>query len=345
MRRFLFLSLFSILLVASCVGGYLAYFFYSPVLSRMPTDSFVISRNDSFESVIQRLEDSFGLKNSFLFTQLALKMNVDAHIRPGIIALHPALHPKDLAVAIRQGGTKTVNIVIRGLMDIRSIPSFLSNKLEPSETEFRDALYADGFLKTSGFDSSTLPALFIPDTYNMYWFTDAQTVVQKLHSAYLSFWDSTRISYARKLGLTPIQVSTLASIVDKETTQQSEMPTIAGVYLNRLANGWKLQADPTVKFALDSPSLNRILIEHTLVPHPYNTYYVEGLPPGPICIPSQQSLLAVLHAEKHDYMFFCAKPDFSGLHVFTVSYEAHKRNARIYHQFLNKLKNKKTNGS
>jgi UPF0755 protein len=339
MRRFVFLSFILLLVVGLITSAYVAFFFFTPALSfSSENKQLIITRQDSFPSVIQKLEDSFGLKHPFLFAELAKKMNVDAHIRPAVIAVNTDLLPKDLAKAIRQGGVKTVDIVIRGLMDIRSIPRFLSSRLEPNEQDFNQVLFSDTFLQKTGFDSASLPALFIPDTYNMYWFTEAHAVYDKLFKAYLLFWDSTRLKQSASLSLTPIQVATLASIVDKETSKTDEMPRIAGVYLNRLAMGWKLQADPTVKFALDSPSLKRILTEHTLTPHPYNTYYVEGLPPGPICIPSKQATESVLNPEKHSYVFFCAKPDFSGYHVFASTYEAHQKNAKAYHRFLNQLK-------
>jgi UPF0755 protein len=186
-----------------------------------------------------------------------------------------------------------------------------------------------------GFNAKTIPALFLPNTYEFYWNTDAEKFVEKMKGEYDKYWNEERRNKARAIGLSPVQVSILASIVDKETNKTDEMPRIAGVYLNRLRSGWLLQADPTLVFAVGDFEMKRVLNIHKEVESPYNTYKYTGLPPGPICIPSLQSINAVLNAEKHKYYYFCAKEDFSGYHNFAKTLTEHNRNAARYQRALN----------
>jgi UPF0755 protein len=186
-----------------------------------------------------------------------------------------------------------------------------------------------------GFNNQTIPALFLPDTYEFYWNTDAEGFVVRMFQEYNKFWTEERKQKAQSKGLTPIQVSTLASIVNKETNMSDEMPRVAGVYLNRLKNNWLLQADPTLVFAWDDYSIRRVLDRHKEIESPYNTYKYIGLPPGPICIPSIAAIKAVLDAEDHNYFYFCAKEDFSGYHNFAKTLAEHNRNAIKYQQTLN----------
>ena len=174
----------------------------------------------------------------------------------------------------------------------------------------------------------------MPNTYEFYWNTNAEKFVEKMKGEYDKFWNAERQDKAKSKGLSPIQVSTLASIVDKETNKTDEMARIAGVYLNRLRNGWLLQADPTLVFAVGDFGLKRVLNIHKEVESPYNTYKYRGLPPGPICIPSLAAINSVLYAENHNYYYFCAKDDFSGYHVFAKTLTEHNRNAERYQRAL-----------
>jgi UPF0755 protein len=189
-----------------------------------------------------------------------------------------------------------------------------------------------------GFDTTTILAMFIPNTYEMYWNTSAKKLFKKMHGEYKKFWTEERLQKAEALGLTPIQVSVLASIVEAETQQNSEKSRIAGVYLNRLKSGMPLQADPTVKFAVGDFAIKRILGGHTQTDSPYNTYKYTGLPPGPINLPSSVSIDAVLGAEKHKYFYFCASPTSPGFHDFSENYRDHINNANKYHTHLNNNK-------
>ena len=189
-----------------------------------------------------------------------------------------------------------------------------------------------------GFNDESVAALFIPNTYELYWNIDADEFVEKMINEYNRFWNEDRLAKAKNLNITPINVSILASIVDKETAKVSEMPRIAGVYINRLKRNWLLQADPTLIFAVGDFEIKRVLDVHKEIESPYNTYKYIGLPPGPICIPSIAAIDAVLNAERHKYFYFCAKDDLSGYHVFARNIKEHNINAEKYRKALNKKK-------
>jgi UPF0755 protein len=178
--------------------------------------------------------------------------------------------------------------------------------------------------------------LFIPNTYEFYWNTSADKFIERMYVEYKHFWSKSRLNKAQKIKLTPEQVIILASIVEEETIKDDEKPTVAGVYLNRLHKNIRLQADPTVRFAVGDFEIKRILNKHLKIDSPYNTYKYAGLPPGPICIPTISSIDAVLNYKKHDYLYFCAKDDFSGYHAFAKTLKQHNINATKYRKALNK---------
>jgi UPF0755 protein len=179
--------------------------------------------------------------------------------------------------------------------------------------------------------------MFIPNTYEMFWTTTPEKFVARMKKEYDGFWDDERLKKLKKNNLDKTQAYIVASIVEKESNYDPERPTIAGVYLNRLKAGEKLQADPTVVFATGEFTLQRVLFSHLKIDSPYNTYMYSGLPPGPICMPSVSSLNAVINAEDHEYMFFCAKPDNSGIHAFAKDYDEHQKNASAFSAWLNSL--------
>ena len=180
--------------------------------------------------------------------------------------------------------------------------------------------------------------MFIPDTYEFYWTVSPTQFIERMRREYDRFWTPQRDAKRQRSGLSRLEVMTLASIVYEETRQSDEMPRIAGVYINRLRKGWPLQADPTVKYALQEFGLRRILHRHLKYPSPYNTYINKGLPPSPICMPGRNAIEAVLDFERHDYMFFCARPTFDGYHDFARTLREHNANARAYSAELNRRK-------
>jgi UPF0755 protein len=211
----------------------------------------------------------------------------------------------------------------------------LSQRLMLDSATIANALLDSTFCAQHGFSLATIPALFIPDTYEVYWNMGIDRLIDRLQKEHDGYWTKERQQKAETIGLTPVEVATLGSIIDEETANDGEKPMIAGMYLNRLHKGMLLQADPTVKFALKDFALRRILNKHLTVDSPYNTYRYKGLPPGPIRVASTAALDAVLNAAHHDYLYMCAKEDFSGTHNFARTLSEHMANARRYQQALN----------
>jgi UPF0755 protein len=212
----------------------------------------------------------------------------------------------------------------------------LSSQLMLKSSEL-DALLNDAdFCRSLGFTPEDIHAMFIPNTYNVYWNISAASFMQRMKREYNAFWSEARREKASEIGISLVEVSTLASIVEEESSELSEYPTIAGVYINRLHRNIPLQADPTIKYALGNFSLTRILNSHLTIESPYNTYLHLGLPPGPIRIPSIYAIDAVLNYQPHNYLFMCARDDFSGYHSFAATASEHNRNASRYHAALNR---------
>ncbi|MCH5319547.1 MAG: endolytic transglycosylase MltG [Paramuribaculum sp.] len=243
---------------------------------------------------------------------------------------------KSLSAARRlKRGTQTpVKIRFNNAVSFGDIAKKITTKTECDSASFIHA--AQKILTDSGYAPQEFTAAFLPDTYETYWNDSPEKIVDRLLKANRRFWDENRKKKAAELGLTPVQVSTLAAIVEEETAKADERPIVARLYLNRLKSGMKLQADPTVKFAVGDRSLRRITGSHLKIESPYNTYLHAGLPPGPIRVPEATTLDAVLDAPPHNYLYMCAKEDFSGYHNFAVDYATHMNNARRYQAELNK---------
>lgn len=236
---------------------------------------------------------------------------------------------------LRNHAQTPVRLVLPSVRTTADLSAFLSRHLMMDSVSVADALARPSLLDSLGFTAETVPALFIPDTYELWWDTTPEAFLLRMRREYNAFWTEERRRLAGRQGLTPVEAATLASILDEETANNAEKPAVAGMYLNRLRRDMLLQADPTVKFALGDFSLRRIRHGHLEVESPYNTYRVKGLPPGPIRIASTSSIDAVLHAAEHPYLYMCANADFSGTHVFAATYAEHLANARRYQQALN----------
>ena len=256
-------------------------------------------------------------------------------LRTGRYRLHPGTTYIGLYRQLRNGAQEPMNLVVPTSRTMDRLASVLSQSLMLDSAEIASALTDSAFCNNYGYTTATIPALFIPNTYEVSWDISFDKLVERMERENSRVWTSERKAKAEALGLTHEEVATLASIVDEETANDAEKPMIAGVYLNRLRLGMPLQADPTVKFAVGDFSLRRILNKHLKVESPYNTYLVEGLPPGPIRIPSIAGLNAVLNRVEHPYLYMCAKEDFSGTHNFAQTLPEHYRNARRYVKALN----------
>jgi UPF0755 protein len=237
------------------------------------------------------------------------------------------------------GQQTPVNLVISGNIRTKDrLAGIISKQIEADSGQIIKVLNDSVFLRELGFNLNNATLLFLPNTYNVYWNRDVKQLFRDMKREYDKFWNQNRIKKLQPLKLTKEEVMVLASIIIEESAKYDELPRIAGVYVNRLHAGMPLQADPTVKYAIGDFALKRILTVHTEYDSPYNTYRYKGLPPGPICIPNQQSIDATLNYEQHDYLYFCAKDDFSGYHVFAKTLHQHNQNANAYRNALNKRK-------
>ena len=240
----------------------------------------------------------------------------------------------DLVKLLRSGKQEPVKLVIIKFRLKEDLAGFVSEKLEADSATLITSLNDDVYLRSFDFNQQNAMSLFIPNTYEFYWNTSADQFFKRMKKEYDRFWSEQRREKAASLNLTPVQVISLASIVEEETNYEPEKSRIAGVYLNRIHDNMLLQADPTVKFALKDFSITRILNTHLSFVSPYNTYLNKGLPPGPICTPSVRTIDAVLNAEQNDYLYFCADPERPGTHVFAKTYHDHQLNAKKYQRWL-----------
>jgi UPF0755 protein len=268
---------------------------------------------------------------------VAEKKNYIKNVKPGKYFINKDINNNDLINLLRSGRQSPVKVTFSNVRSLEVVSSKLSAYLEADSSDIYQAFVDSEFLSDSKFNISNVISVFIPNTYEFYWNTSAVQLRKRILKEYNSFWNKERIKQASIMDLTLTEVSTLASIVEKEQNiKKDERPAIAGLYLNRLNKNMKLESDPTLIFALKDFNINRVLNKDKKVDSPYNTYKYKGLPPGPICIPSINAIDAVLNAEKHDYIFMCAKEDFSGYHNFAKTYTKHLKNARKYQRVLNK---------
>lgn len=309
---------------------------YSPVIDLQEGKevNLYIPSDATFNQVVDSLSPLITDIPSFKW--LAEKMHYKT-IHPGRYILKDEMTNKELVTKLRAGLQSPVNVIFNNIETVEELSAVIGKQIEADSAELIQLLKDEKFVESLGFELHTIKVIFIPDTYEFYWNTKAEEFIRRMLKEFNNFWTRDRIEKAEKLNLTKVDVSTLASIVHKETIHKSEEPKIAGVYINRLRKRMRLQADPTVKYLLPD-SAKRVLDKHLTIKSPYNTYLHYGLPPGPIAIPPVSAINAVLNYEDHDYLYFCAKDDFSMYHVFAKTYEQHKINARKYQRELTKRK-------
>ena len=294
-----------------------------------------IPTGSDYNQVKTILADAQFIINEKSFNWVANKKELPDNIHPGRYIVKDGMSNNQLVNMLRGGLQSPVKVTFNNIRNVDMLACRIASQIEADSASISNLLHNQEYINQLGFNSYTIPALFLPDTYEFYWNTDAEGFVVRMFQEYNKFWNEERKQQAQSKGMTPVQVSTLASIVNKETNMTDEMPRVAGVYLNRLKNNWLLQADPTLIFAWNDYSIKRVLDRHKEIESPYNTYKYLGLPPGPICIPSLSAIKAVLNAENHHYFYFCAKEDFSGYHNFAKTLAEHNRNAAKYQQALN----------
>jgi UPF0755 protein len=285
---------------------------------------------------LQQLSDSLvskaGLKHPSVFRFVSENAGYKIP-RPGVIQVLPGSNLYSIVNLLKANRNQTVNIAIRGSMDATQLAMLFSSKLEVDKDSFLLMLKDRSKLRKFDVTDTTWATLFIPNTYNLYASTELNQLMDRMHKEYALFWNSGRKQRSIVQRLTFHEVLTLASIVTKESNKTDEYEQIAGVYLNRLRIGMPLQADPTVVYARGRAG--RVWAADLAIQSPYNTYLHKGLPPGPICIPNLQSIEAVLNYKQHNYLYFCARADFSGYHDFAISLADHNRNAAAFHRAMN----------
>jgi UPF0755 protein len=290
------------------------------------------------ELVLQTVKDSGFLKNMGVFEMLASRMKMWQRLKPGKYEIKKGSNIISVIRMFRNGTQSPVNLVITKLRTKKDLAALVARRFECDSAQFYRFITSDT-INNFGVDSNTFMTMVIPDTYSYLWTAPPYTIAERLKQYNTKFWTAERKQKAASLGLTPQQVYTLASIVEEETIKHDEKPTIASVYLNRLAKGMNLGADPTIKFAVGDFTIKRILFSHinNTASSPYNTYKNKGLPPGPICTASSISIDAVLNAAKTDYLYFCAKPNGKGYHAFASNDADHLKNAKAYQQWLDSM--------
>ncbi|MCF8347041.1 MAG: endolytic transglycosylase MltG [Bacteroidales bacterium] len=288
-----------------------------------------------FEDVVSELKALNVLEDEKAFLWVAEKKGYGPNIKAGRFRISDGMSNNDLVNLLRSGNQEPVMVIFNNLRTMEELAGKVSRYLQ-SDSAFMVAHLTDPKLPAQyGFTPETFKAMFIPNTYEMYWTATPKDFTDRMASEYERFWEK-RDSKLEKLGMTREEVSTLASIVDEETLIDDENPRVAGVYINRLQRGIPMQSCPTLKYALDDWSITRVLYEYKQVESPYNTYKHRGLPPGPIIIPSVSAIDAVLNYEKHNYLYMCAKADFSGRHAFARNLVQHNRNAAEYQKELDR---------
>jgi len=306
--------------------------FYRPNVAECNSDGvFVKIGNDfTYEDLCRVVTDSAVLDNPKSFLRAAKYFGLEKDFRPGNYFLAADMGNRTIIRHIALGLQKPVKFMFNGYVsDMGTLAKIFSKQIDADSSELYAILTDPVTIASLGFTKETFPAMFIPNTYEVYWTVKPEHLLKRLHREYEAFWDSTRVAKACQIGLTPVEVSTLASIVIEETKFNSELPTVAGVYMNRLHRGMALQADPTVRY-LVGHDVTRILHSHLNIRSPYNTYIHTGLPPGPITIPPIKAIDAVLNYEHHKYIYFCANPSFDGHHSFATNFAEHKANAAAY---------------
>jgi UPF0755 protein len=330
------LILFLVLSILGISFSFYAYqMVYTPnILVGKEPRVIIIPEDATFKTVQTLLHEGQYVQDLVSFSFLARLMDYDENIRPGRYVLQANLGNRDAIRLLRSGTQVPVNITFNNVRTVDELAEKITKKLTMKPDEFNAALIEYTIDNREGFDVETVIAMFIPNTYEVYYNLSPEELISRMESEYKKFWNEERMKKAKAIELTPIEVSILASIVQAETVKQDEAPIIAGLYINRLKKGIPLQADPTLKFALKDFGLKRVLNVHKEVESPYNTYKYAGLPPGPINMPEIQSLEAVLNYTPSEYLYMCAKEDFSGYHNFTASYKEHLRNADRYQKAL-----------
>ncbi|RYZ23245.1 MAG: endolytic transglycosylase MltG [Chitinophagaceae bacterium] len=295
---------------------------------------YISSKAHTKEAVLDSIGKRQIVRSPRVFEWLAGRLGYWDRIRPGKYEFNEGTSLLTIVRTLRNGSQTPVKLTIKKLRTPGDLAAMVGGKFEMDSSDFMNFFRSPDSMSTFKVAPEKAMTLVFPDTYTYNWTAGPRQVLRKLADVAAGYWTEERLDKAKKLGLSKEEAYTLASIVEEETNAQEEKGNVASVYLNRLNKGMRLQADPTVKYAVGDFSITRVLQVHTAVPSPYNTYQNPGLPPGPICTPQRKTIDAVLDAPKTDYLFFVANPEKPGTHTFTVTYGEHLNNAKAYHQSL-----------
>lgn len=334
-----------IFLIIAGIGVYSAWQIFGPVVKVPEGGYFYIRTGDDFQTVKHNLAEQHIIGSTFFFHHLAKKTKYNNNIKAGKYAIKKGMSVFQLLKMFKGGRQEPVRLIINKLRTKEDLAGKIGRLFETDSTSVIDFLLNNDSLSKYQLDTNTVLSMVIPNTYQFWWNSTVKNIFSRLHQQCDIFWEGERIKKAEAKGLSKEQVYTLASIVEEESNKQEDKGLIASVYLNRLKKGMRLEADPTVKYAMRDFGLKRIRYVHLNFPSPYNTYRNTGLPPGPICTPSINTIDAVLNAPETNYLFFAAKPTLDGYHNFSSTYQEHLKFARDYQKALDSLMNSRQNNS
>jgi UPF0755 protein len=325
--------LWAITIIILLSAGFVAWKIFGSNVHIPERKYFYIPTGSDYESVKNALIEN-KIINSATWFNLVSKQLKYKIVKPGKYEIKKGMSVFNLVRMLKNGQQSPVQFVIVKFRTREDFAKRIGKEFETDSLQMINFFKNNDSLKTFGLDTNTWTCSIIPDTYTFFWNTTPRKIFDKLHSASQKFWTNDRLEKIKEKNLTPIETYTLASIVEEETLMKNDKGNIASVYLNRIAKGIKLQADPTVKFAMKNFGLKRIYDKNLSFPSPYNTYINKGLPPGPICTPSVETLDEVINAPKTDYFYFVANSDLNGSSIFSSSYEDHIKYARLYQHAL-----------
>jgi UPF0755 protein len=332
----IFFFIFSLFLIVGISLGYLLHRnVFKPNIDLHNLDYIIIyiPTGSDYADVKEILTKEDILVNPASFEWVAKRKGYIDNVKAGRYKITDRMNNNKLINMLRAGHQLPVQVTFNNIRKLDKLAAVVSAKLELDSADLMKLFTNEEYIKTHfEMTKEEFPAIFLPNTYEVYWNISDTAFVERMYDEYQKFWNSERLEKAEEIGLSPIQITTIASIIQEETNQADELPIMAGVYINRINKDMLLQACPTIRYALNDFSITRVLNRHTEINSPYNTYKNKGLPPGPICLANPQSIDAVLNYEKHDYLFFCAKDDFSGYHVFSKTNAEHERAAAKYKQ-------------
>jgi UPF0755 protein len=332
------------LVIVSTIVATLSFYFWqvssSDNLNVKGEKTFVlyIPTGGTYKNVVDSLHKYRMIHDEISFQFLSKWTKYPENVKPGRYEIKPNSGNKEILSKLKRGQQDDVRLTFNNIRLKSDLIKKIGSRFEFSNEELLEKLKDKEVCAKYGFDTTTIMCMFLPNTYFVRWTTTPDKFLDRMHDEYKKYWTPEKLQKAKSINMTPIEVGVMASIIQSETNKKDEMPRVAGSYINRLAIGMPLQADPTVKFAVGDFSIKRIMEKHLAINSPYNTYRNPGLPPGPIALPEPVALDAVLNYERHKYIYFCAKEDFSGYHNFAETYSEHLNYARIYQEALNKAK-------